>query len=187
MIPSTGPQAPPCSACLTPIHTAPYGQLSMCSPHRGKRGLWQITSEHSQEFGQICRPERDHRFQLWHHIWENKREAASTWLGALQPPKRAYRAKISAVRGTKKGEAGIPTEDLREPQNISTDGRFLPSGRQWIPEQVTATSENRENQGNMAPPKDFSIFLVTETQDMRSCDLPNKGFKIAILRKLSGL
>lgn len=61
----------------------------------------------------------------------------------------------------------------------------LKGSKYW--RRVTATSKNVKNQGNMTPPKDFNKLLVTETQDMKSCDLPNKGFEIAVLRKLSGL
>ena len=42
-----------------------------------------------------------------------------------------------------------------------------------------------KNQGNMTPPKDHDNFLVTDPNDMEIYDLPNKEFKITVLRKLN--
>lgn len=44
-----------------------------------------------------------------------------------------------------------------------------------------------KTQGNVIPPKDHSNVQVTYPKDMETCNLPNKEFKTAILRKLNGL
>ena len=64
-------------------------------------------------------------FSLGTTFKKKKKETVSTWPGALQCPKYAYKAKISAITGSKKYEAGVPTEDLREPQSINAVVRFF--------------------------------------------------------------
>ena len=44
-----------------------------------------------------------------------------------------------------------------------------------------------KNQGNMTPPKDHDNFLVTDPNDMEIYDLPNKEFKITVLKMLREL
>ena len=44
-----------------------------------------------------------------------------------------------------------------------------------------------KNQGNMTLPKDYNNFPVTDPQELENYDLPNKEFKIAVLRKPSEL
>ena len=44
-----------------------------------------------------------------------------------------------------------------------------------------------KNQGNMTLPKDYNNFPVTDPQELENYDLPNKEFKISVLRKLSEL
>ena len=41
-----------------------------------------------------------------------------------------------------------------------------------------------KNQGNITPVKEHN-FLVTEPKETKICDLPDKKFKIVVLRKLS--
>lgn len=49
------------------------------------------------------------------------------------------------------------------------------------------TSRNLKSQGDMTLPKDHNNLSVTEPKDKEVYDLPNKEFKIAILRKLHEL
>ena len=44
-----------------------------------------------------------------------------------------------------------------------------------------------KNQGYMLPPSDHSNLSVTDEKGMESFDLPDKEFKIAVLRKLNEL
>ena len=44
-----------------------------------------------------------------------------------------------------------------------------------------------ENQGNVTSPKDHSNLPVIEPKDIQICNLPNKEFEIALLRKLGEL
>ena len=44
-----------------------------------------------------------------------------------------------------------------------------------------------KNQGNMTLSKDYNNFPVTDPQELENYDLPNKEFKISVLRKLSEL
>ena len=43
------------------------------------------------------------------------------------------------------------------------------------------------NQGNVTPPKEHNTFLVTDAKEMETYKLPDKEFKIIVLRKLSKL
>ena len=43
------------------------------------------------------------------------------------------------------------------------------------------------NQGNVTPPKEHNAFLVTDAKEMETYKLPDKEFKIIVLRKLSKL
>lgn len=49
------------------------------------------------------------------------------------------------------------------------------------------TSENRKNEGNMAPPKAPNNLPVTQAKVLEICNVPHEEFKIAILRKLNEL
>jgi len=44
-----------------------------------------------------------------------------------------------------------------------------------------------KNQGNMTPPKKHNDFPVTYSKEMEVYELPDKEFKIIVLRKLSKL
>lgn len=44
---------------------------------------------------------------------------------------------------------------------------------------------NVEKQGNISPPKELNNFSVTNHKEMDICELPDKEFKIIILRKHS--
>lgn len=45
------------------------------------------------------------------------------------------------------------------------------------------TSKNMKNKGNMAPPKDHNNLPLTKPKDREICNLADKEFKIAVLRK----
>lgn len=47
-------------------------------------------------------------------------------------------------------------------------------------------SRNMKNRGNMTPLKDQNNLPVTNSKDTEICNLFDKEFKIAVLRKLSG-
>ena len=44
-----------------------------------------------------------------------------------------------------------------------------------------------KNQGSMKPPDDHNNLPVTNPKGMDICNLPNKDFKISILRKINDL
>lgn len=45
------------------------------------------------------------------------------------------------------------------------------------------TSKNMKNKGNVAPPKDDNNLPLTKPKDREICNLADKEFKIAVLRK----
>ena len=49
------------------------------------------------------------------------------------------------------------------------------------------TSRNMKNQEHKTPLKDDNNLSGTDSKEMEICDLPDKEFKIAILRKLNEL
>ena len=44
-----------------------------------------------------------------------------------------------------------------------------------------------KNQGNVILPKEHTNFPVTDSKEMKVCDLYDKDFTIVVLRKLSDL
>ena len=61
---------------------------------------------------------RDHKFKLQCHLWENKREAVSTWPCVLQDENTAYKIKNCVIRRNNKCWASASIEDLRNCQNL---------------------------------------------------------------------
>lgn len=62
--------------------------------------------------------------------FEKKREAVSTWPGALQDTKKAYKFKNSDTIGSKKHGAGVPIESLSPRISRGADRNYLsPKGR----------------------------------------------------------
>lgn len=53
--------------------------------------------------------------------------------------------------------------------------------------QQCKTSRNIKNQGNWISPEEHNNFLVTDPKEMEHWDLPDKVFKIIVLKKLSEL
>ena len=53
--------------------------------------------------------------------------------------------------------------------------------------QQCKTSRNIKNQGNWTLPKEHNNFPVSDPKEMEIWDLPDKEFKITVLRKLSEL
>ena len=49
------------------------------------------------------------------------------------------------------------------------------------------TSENRKNEGNMAPPEAPNNLPVTEAKVLEICSVPHEESKIAVLRRLNEL
>lgn len=47
--------------------------------------------------------------------------------------------------------------------------------------------KKHENQGNKTPPKEHNDFPESNPQEIETCNVPDKEFKIAVSRKLSKL
>lgn len=56
-----------------------------------------------------------------------------------------------------------------------------------IQKQQCKNPKNTKNQGSITTPKDHNNLTVTEPKDMEMYDLPNKEFKMAVLRILNEL
>lgn len=122
--------------------------------------------------------------------WKSRQEALSAWPGLcgitrrytilrIHPPKSEWDVWSRCVHG----------KDPRKPQKPSRADcwwRLSPKASQsLILEQViassnTKTARNVKNQGNMTPQKEHYNFPVTDPKE-----LPDKEFKIFVLRKLS--
>lgn len=80
--------------------------------------------------------------------------------------------------------AGL-TEGISFPKAVSN------YWRRWLLRQMQRqqgkTSRNVKNQGNMTPSEDFNNLPVISPKDMEIWNLPDKEFKVAVLRKLKEL
>lgn len=111
------PMGTPSTVCLS--HTFSYPMVSslciLMMMVRARLERWLVIMCRKPAW--ICRPERDHRLEIYHFPWESKKEPVNAQPGELWDGEKGYKCKNLATRKSKECGTGLSIEGLIKPQN----------------------------------------------------------------------
>lgn len=147
----------------------------------------------------LCKTRRKHpNLTIQHHLRESKQVALGTQPG-YRGSREVNNLENTHQIGNKKWEADVSMEKIWESLRIPSRAirrhfshkLISKDWRKWLLPQMQKeqckTSKSMKNQGTMTLPKEHNDFPVTDSKEMKIYYLPDKEFKITILRKLGKL